>query len=119
MSDLQEEQAHIDNEIVSAVIECTPEDNYDFELALAYVDKDGKALGNVKHILRCLDGQAQCVSPSDEVFNAVEKLNRLFAKYKIMWQKITYHIFCDEDDQWRFEADFVYGNEENSSGITH
>lgn len=111
MSDLPVEQSVIDKEIVSAAIDCTPEENFDFDLALTYVSKPDQDLGGVSHMLTCLDGDGGNITPSEDVFNAVQKLNRLFGKNGIAWHKITYHIYCDDDDRWRFEANFVYGDE--------
>ncbi len=110
-SNLHEEQSKIDNEIVRAVIDSTPEEYFDFELLLTYLEKENQELGSVLHVLICLDGDGFTLTPSIEVFNAVRKLNLLFNSHGIKWEKIKYHIYCGDDDSWRFEADFVYGDE--------
>lgn len=117
-SNLQEERSKIDNEIVSAVIDSTPEEYFDFELLLTYQKKENQELGNVLHVLTCLDGDGLTITPSTEVFNAVRKLSLMLNGHSIKWEKIKYHIYCDDADNWRFEADFIYGDEAPKVGDT-
>lgn len=107
---LQDEQAPIDMEIVQSLIECTPEDWMDFSLTIEYVwPDDPDALGSVKHMLTSNEGKNDLVTPSENVFNAVQKLNKLFHKFGVSWLSAVYRVRYSEDsDKWSYEADFQY-----------
>lgn len=106
---IQDEQAPIDIEIVNCAIECTPEEWDDFHLNLEYeYAEDLDSMGNIKHNIIASNSQSEFATPSDELFNATNKLNKLFYKYGVEWVNAKYHIYITEEEQWKYEADFQY-----------
>jgi len=104
---LQEEQAAIDVEIVNKTIACTPDNWKDFTLQLEYLSADDPdALGSVKSSIINKSGDFE--TPSDELFEEIQKLNKLFYRYGVAWIGAKYHIYLTEADKWKYEANFQY-----------
>ena len=110
--EFQQSQLDIDKEIASAIIECTPEEYYDFELTLTYRKNYSGSIGTIEHILCSLDGKDNTLTPSIDVYSATQKLNRLFFEHKIEWEQVIYHVHCDESDKWHYQVDFKYPKQE-------
>lgn len=104
---LQEEQAPIDIEIVNETISCTPDDWKDFTLELEYLwADDPDNLGSVKSSVINSNGDFE--TPSDELFEVIQKINKLFYRYGVAWIGAKYHIYLTEADKWKYEANFQY-----------
>ncbi len=104
---LQEDQAPIDTEIVNEAIASTPEDWNDFTLELEYVwADDPDDLGSVK--VSVINTRGDFETPSDELFEAIQKINKLFYRYGVAWIGAKYHIYLTDSDEWKFEANFQY-----------
>ena len=103
---LQDEQAPIDSEIVREAIASTPEHWESFNLKLEYIfDEDPDALGIVKTTLTSDDA---FTVPDSDLLVAVQKLNKLFYRYGVVWISAEYNISSTDDGKWKYEADFQY-----------
>lgn len=106
---LQDEQAPIDIEIVNGALSSTPEDWNDFYLLLEYDwPEDPDELGGVKLSIQSNEDLPELVTPDNELFDAVQKLNKLFYKYGVSWMGAKYRIYKNDSENWKYEASFQY-----------
>ena len=106
---LQNEQKNIDVEIVNSLIECTPEWWNSAELTVER-NVSGDSV-KFRHHIASPEGYTELVEPTEELFFATRKLDLLFAEHGIKWLKTKYLVSLQEDDSWKFTAEFEYDND--------
>lgn len=107
MKNLLDEQALIDVDIVNEAIASTSEDWKNFTLNLEYIwADDPDDLGEVKSSLVGENGDFE--TPSDELFESIQKLNILFHRFGVSWLGASYNIFLSDKNKWKYEAHFQY-----------
>jgi hypothetical protein len=104
---LEEEQLPIDKEIVDAAIISTPEDWTQIELKVERIIH-GDDRESHRYTLTRLDGSPKTATPSDELFEATRKLDRLFKRYALPWKSVRYVIRPEPGGSCTYTADFEY-----------
>lgn len=103
---LVDDQAPIDAEIVKCAITSTPEEWNKFVLLLNYsFGDDPDDLGTVTISLQ---NETEFGSPEVELYEAAQKLNKLYHRYGVAWVSAKYLITLDNDGMWQYEAEFQY-----------
>lgn len=103
MATLQEQQAPIDQAIVNAMIESTPEDWTDIVLTLI---RRGPALGEFAFELLSPQGYPP-VMPVDSLYSLGRQLDEVTQRHGGVIVKATYSAKC-VDERWTFEARFEH-----------
>jgi hypothetical protein len=106
VGELQNAEGPIDREIVSELIEMTPESWSEIVLEVEFCTQDG--LEKYSHVVWSPGRESEAVSPSSNLFDATYRLGELFAEYGKRWSKVTYHVRMGEDGRWGYVADFDY-----------
>lgn len=101
---LQDEETFIDQEIVNAVVELIPESWDRAVLEVDYsIDHRNETFD---HTIFSPDSHRDLVEPSDLIYDATFRLQKLFRKYGGIWTKVRYDIAID-DDGVSYKVEFV------------
>ena len=106
MNTLQEDQAPVHAEIVSALVEATPATWRAAVLVLENRSDDKHE--SIRHEIASPDGEPELVSPTDRLFAASYRLLEAFKKHGKTWRKVTYRVQHKADQSWAWQSQFEY-----------
>jgi hypothetical protein len=100
---LQDEQSTVFEKLAIALIEATPEWWTFAELELV-APAEGLG-GGLEHSITNSENPSDVVVPTDEIFEATRLLELTSLKDDDTWKRCVFQV-RQEDDTWRFTADF-------------
>jgi hypothetical protein len=107
MSDnLQKEEALLDQEIASELIELTPEWWTSIILDIEYSFEFG--MEKYTHVISSSEGHKDIIEPSDKLFDATDRLGKLFQRHGKRWRRATYNLQLANDGNWKYIVTFGY-----------
>jgi hypothetical protein len=106
MSDLQESETPLHNQIVRELIELTPETWKVIELTISCDDpaNDGSLVFEISNP----DDAEEFVGASDALFDAGEELARLYRDRGHPWREVKYVVTQQPSGKWSFKAAYSY-----------
>jgi hypothetical protein len=103
---IQEGETKIDKEIVTELIELTPEWWNSVILEVVYTcDGDND---NYDHCISSPGGNKEIIEPSGKIFDATYRLGKLFREHGKHWKKVTYKTWIQKDGTWSYKVNFEY-----------
>lgn len=103
---LQEQQMPIDGQLISALIEATPETWNAAALHVARSDDGGNEKMEVEIVSP--EGHKDPIGATDEIYEALYALSDCFRAHGRLWKKAIYVAQMDADQTWRYKASFEY-----------
>jgi len=103
---LQEQQLPIDRQLVSALIEATPETWSAAALHVIRADEKGNERMEVE--ITSPEGHKEPIGATDEIYEALYALSDCFRAHGKVWKKVTYVAEMGNDENWRYKASFEY-----------
>ncbi len=107
MSNLQELETPIDEAIVNALIEATPEWWNAAQLEVVHSERPSGVEG-FAHTITSPEGHRDIVSATDELTDATLRLADLFRSHGKIWTKVVYTTTKSNGGKWTYSADFSY-----------